>query len=135
MIKYRSKIDWWLMLIVFVPMLYPVYEGIITEDLTLVLIFMAINILLIWMFATTSYSIQGNMLIIRCGFFAKQKIAINDITSVQKTNNPLSAPALSLRRLEVKFGRNYDYALISPVRREEFVAELRKMNPDMHIDI
>lgn len=133
--KYRSKIDWWLAALVFLPILYPIYEGIITEDLTLVLIFAGINILLLWMFATTNYTIEGDILVIRCGFFSKQKIAISDITSIQKTNNPLSAPALSLRRLEIKYGRNYDYALISPVRREEFVEKLCEINPEIRVGI
>ena len=131
--RYRSKIDWWLTAIVFGPMLYPIYEGIITEDLTLVLIFAGINILLVWMFAITNYTIEGDVLVIRCGFFAKQKIAISDITSIEKTNNPLSAPALSLKRLEIKYGKNYDYALISPVRREEFVAALCEINTEIRV--
>ncbi|WP_159799604.1 PH domain-containing protein [Flavobacterium sp. MK4S-17] len=133
--RYRSKIDWWLLLIVFIPMGWPVIEGIITGDLTLTLIFIVANALLVWMFASTYYTINGNMLIIRCGFFGRQKIAIGDITCVKTTSNPLSAPALSLKRLEIKYGRNYDYALVSPVRKDEFVEHLLKINPDIQVTI
>lgn len=129
---YRSKIDWWLMLIVFAATGWPIIDGIITGEPILILIFVVINALLIWMFSSTNYTIDGGILLIRCGFFGKQKIVIGEIKSVKKTNNPLSAPALSLKRLEIKYGK-FDSALISPKERAQFITHLLSVNPSIHV--
>ncbi|MGV3458858.1 MAG: PH domain-containing protein [Flavobacterium sp.] len=133
--KYRSATDVWMLLLLFIPMAYPVYEGIATQDLGLVLTFAGITAFIGSLFLTITYIITEDTLIVGSGIFGKQKIAIADITSVCKSYNPLSAPALSINRLEIKYGQNYDYTLISPVRREEFVAELLKINPNIKVEI
>ncbi|RDW18030.1 hypothetical protein CWR45_10245 [Oceanobacillus chungangensis] len=43
----------------------------------------------------------------------------------KKTKNPLSSPALSLKRLEIVYGQ-YNSVLISPFDREEFIRILSK---------
>lgn len=131
---YRSKIDWWLMMIVFAAMGWPIIDGIMTGEPILILIFVIINALLIWMFATTHYTIDGDILLIRCGFFGKQKIGIKEIKSVEKTNSPLSAPALSIKRLEIKYGK-FDSALISPKNRQQFIADLLEVNPSIIVKV
>lgn len=133
--KYRSATDIWMLLLIFIPFGYPIYEGIITKDLVLILTFVGIILLILSFLLMISYTIIDDSLIISSGLFGKQKIAISDITSIRKTNNPLSAPAMSINRLEIKYGHNFDYALISPVRREEFVEELSKINPDIKVEL
>jgi hypothetical protein len=133
--KYRSATDIWMVLLIFIPMVNPIYEGIVTKDFGLIFTFIGIILFIMSFFLMISYTITKDKLVINSGIFGKQKIAISKITSVRKTNNPLSAPALSINRLEVKFGTKYDYALISPVRREEFAAELLKINPNIKVEI
>jgi hypothetical protein len=48
------------------------------------------------------------------------KVEIQKITSVKRTRNPLSSPALSTDRLEIKYGK-WDFVLISPKNKERFV--------------
>ncbi len=53
------------------------------------------------------------------------EIPLAEISEVRPTSNPLSAPALSLDRLRVQFGRGLVGAVfISPVDRDHFLDEL-----------
>jgi hypothetical protein len=67
------------------------------------------------------YRLEDTALLVRFGFI-RQHISYADITAVQPSRNPLSSPALSLRRLKVSYRGHY--ALISPVRRDEFLSAL-----------
>ncbi|OYQ45940.1 hypothetical protein CHU92_01805 [Flavobacterium cyanobacteriorum] len=90
---------------------------------------------MVYLFYSIKYIIDGNILHIKTGLFISGKINIQDIKSVTKTYNPLSAPALSINRLEIKYGNNYDYALISPKNREEFVQQLLSVNPAIKVKL
>lgn len=90
---------------------------------------MAIFIFLLWV--NTKYYIRDEHVVIK-GIFKDTLIPIASITSVRPTRNPLSAPALSMDRLEINYGK-YDFALISPLEKERFLEELLKINP--HITI
>lgn len=70
------------------------------------------------------YGIDGDALVVRHGL-VRQRIPLRDIVEVQPTSNPLSAPALSLDRLEIRFGRGvFKSAMISPADRSGFLDEL-----------
>ena len=62
---------------------------------------------------------------------------LSKIVSVERSYNPLSAPAASLKRLLVRFEKGYKYpfTLISPVREKEFLETLKKHNPDIYIRV
>jgi hypothetical protein len=70
-------------------------------------------------------------LVIKYGPF-KKIIPLNTIKSVKKTMNPLSSPALSLKRLEIIYGQ-YNMVLISPKDRDEFMKILSKHCPQAEI--
>ena len=67
------------------------------------------------------YELEDTALMIRFGLI-RQHVPYADITEVRLTWNPLSSPALSLRRLKVSFRKRF--VLISPVRRDEFLSSL-----------
>jgi hypothetical protein len=90
---------------------------------------MAVFIALLWV--NTKYYIRDEQVVIK-GIFKDTLIPIVSITSVRPTRNPLSAPALSMDRLEINYGK-YEFALISPLEKERFMEELLKINP--HITI
>lgn len=70
------------------------------------------------------YELEPDGLLIRFGF-VRQRIPYARIRAVRPTVNPLSSPALSLRRLRVEYGAGpLSFALISPVRREAFLDAL-----------
>jgi hypothetical protein len=124
---YRSKIDWWLMLIVYGAFVYPVVDGIRMKQHILSLVFIGIILLISFLFYNTRYTIEGENLLIW-----RAKIDINSIRKVYKTRNPLSSPALSLDRLAIVYNK-FDEVLISPVERDDFIQELLKINPNIEV--
>ncbi|MDO9439166.1 PH domain-containing protein [Hydrogenophaga sp.] len=69
------------------------------------------------------YTLEADQLFIQCGVM-KKRIAYADIRGIELSSSPLSAPALSLRRVKIVYGRSFQ--LVSPRERERFVEELSK---------
>ena len=124
---YRSKIDWWLMLIVYGAFVYPIVDGIRMKHYELSFIFAGIVGLISFLFYTTRYKIEGENVVIW-----RTKIHIHSIRKVYKTRNPLSSPALSLDRIAIVYNK-FDEVLISPVERDDFIQELLKINPNIEV--
>jgi hypothetical protein len=80
----------------------------------------------LWMLFSTYYLINGSNLIIRSGPF-KWKVDISTIQSITPTRSPLSSPALSLNRLEIKHGSG-SVVLVSPANQEKFIEALSNAN-------
>ena len=64
--------------------------------------------------------------------FYSRSYPIDMFQRIEYTRNPLSAPAASLDRLELFYSKN-DSIIISPKQKEEFVAEMQKLNPNIQI--
>ena len=127
---YRSKIDWWLGLILFivVPGIVIVVPGYayLTGDpaagyigLGVVVFYGALIFGLVW---PVHYELTGDTLIVRHGLF-HQKILYGDIQSVTPSHNPISSPALYLDRLNIDRGTALPL-LISPEDKEGFLEDL-----------
>lgn len=84
--------------------------------------------------ATTYYEIEGKNLRIKSGFIINKLISIDSIRKIQKSNSIYSSPAASLDRIEI-FYNKYDSVLISPKYKQEFLAELRKINSAIEINL
>ncbi|MGE0058226.1 MAG: PH domain-containing protein [Dehalococcoidia bacterium] len=70
------------------------------------------------------YELEPDHLLIRFGV-VHRRVAYTTIRSVRPTHNPLSSPALSLRRLRIDYGKGaLSFVLISPQRRDEFLDAL-----------
>ncbi|QNX59438.1 PH domain-containing protein [Acinetobacter seifertii] len=134
--KFRSKIDWWLLLIFVVitaNILMKIYEA--NHHYSLAsnfphLVIYSLIIFLIWLpIFNTYYVVENNTLMIKSLVF-RWKINIDDITQIEPTHNPLSSPALSLDRLKIYYMKNGRVAkvMISPKDKEGFLNTLRK-NP------
>lgn len=126
---FRSKIDWWLILIIVGIFSYPIVEGISTKQYGLSITMISILMIMFWMFSKIKYVIEETMLKVWW-----VKIDIHSIKRVYKTNNPLSSPALSLDRIAIVYNK-YDEVLISPKLKKEFVDELLKINPSIIVEI
>lgn len=133
---YRSRKDWWLTIIIWGAMLSAIGGGIYTlivnttyvgEFLVTLTLSVLFPIFILWMWLTTVYVVDENNLIIKYGPF-KKTIPLFSIMSVKKTMNPISSPALSLKRLEIVHGQ-YESVLISPPDREEFAELLAERCP------
>lgn len=89
-------------------------------------------IFILHLFSTTYYLIAGDQLRIKSGFFVDMTISIPSITKIRETHNPVSSPALSLHRLEIKYNR-FDYVLISPKDRTHFIADLLHVSDQIEV--
>lgn len=132
--KFRSKIDWWLLLIFVVitaNILMKIYEA--NHHYSLAsnfphLIIYSLIIFLIWLpIFNTYYMVENNILIIKSLVF-RWKINIDDITQIEPTHNPLSSPALSLDRLKIYYMKNGEISsvMISPKDKERFFQAINK---------
>ncbi|MCF8464622.1 MAG: PH domain-containing protein [Flavobacteriales bacterium] len=81
----------------------------------------------------TRYEIDEQHLIIKIGPISYGKIKLEDIISVERSYNPLSSPASSLKRLYIK-AKSKD-VLISPVNEKDFVRLLKSCNSNISINI
>jgi hypothetical protein len=126
---YKSKIDWWLVILILAIFIYPIIEGILSKEHLLSLIFGVILIVLFFLSKTIQYKIEGETLVIW-----KTKIDIKTIRKIYKTRNPLSSPAMSINRIAIVYNK-FDEVLISPKEREEFIDELLKINPNIEVKI
>jgi hypothetical protein len=86
-----------------------------------------------WLWFGTHYEIGEEFLKIVSGPI-RMKVEIQKITSVKRTRNPLSSPALSTDRLEIKYGK-WDFVLNSPKNEERFCEILLEKNPQIMIHL
>ncbi|NEQ43220.1 MAG: PH domain-containing protein [Leptolyngbya sp. SIOISBB] len=76
----------------------------------------------IWLMLTTNYTIRPDVLEVRSGPF-RWFIPRSEIHNVQRSRSLLSAPALSLNRLEIKYGQSKSI-LVSPKDQDAFISTL-----------
>lgn len=97
--------------------------------LALVLIFV------LWVICSFKYTIDGTNLIVSQSFspFRPSVYDLTRLVSVAPSGNLISAPAGSTKRLCLTF-TDGDELLISPRQQEDFLTELRKVNPKVKID-
>jgi hypothetical protein len=130
---YKSKVDWWLGLV----LVYPIFRSVasIIEGDWIGYIGIALCLLfIVFISKSTRYIISENHLIVKCMFIVNDKIEISKIRKIEKTNSILSSPALSLDRISIKFNK-YDEVYISPKERQAFIDELLKINPEIESTI
>jgi hypothetical protein len=85
-----------------------------------------------WIWFGTGYEISEEELKISCGPF-RQRILLQEIREIKRTRSPLSSPACSLDRMEIKFGKS-KRVMISPADREGFIKMLIGKFPQIHLD-
>ncbi len=86
----------------------------------------------IYLFRTTYYTIDENILHVKAGFLVNLNIDIDKIKSISKSNSIMSSPALSLDRIDIKYGMGQS-VLISPKDRKDFIADLLAKNPTIEL--
>lgn len=127
-LKFKSQKDWWLTILLWGAMLFAIGSAIyglfttppdFMELLIVIVCAFLIPIFILWLWFTTEYVLTDKSLIIRYGPFRKE-ILLRTIKSVRKTMNPLSSPALSLKRIEISY-ESYNSVLISPKDRDHFI--------------
>jgi hypothetical protein len=128
---YRSQVDAWLIPVLLLPPLVSAgltARALVTgndPELTWSLLALGVVVLIYGgLVFPMRYVVGEGRLEIRSGLH-RQRVPLAGIQQVRPTRNPLSAPALSLNRLEVRWGPGlFQAVLISPTPRDEFLAQL-----------
>jgi len=125
---YRSRFGWE----IFVPaalLLAAVFVLLLTKPVAW-LGLAIVGLTFAWMihlFLNTHYTIEENRVTIVCGFLYRKEINIQSINSIRESRSILSAPAPSLDRLEIRYGK-HQRVLVSPRDKAGFVSALRTIN-------
>ena len=137
---FTSKIDLWLALLMLgsslLLILVPVWEWMynnssISRILFISLFTMPGAILLLLIFFNVKYSLSADKLFVKNGF-STQSISLKDITHITPTNSTLSAPALSLDRIEIIYKGGS--IVISPKDKDGFYHAIQERVPALKTD-
>jgi hypothetical protein len=126
---YKSKVDWWLVLVILAVFGFPIVDGVLSKEYMLSVVFIGLILFFYILAITLKYKIEGEYLSIW-----RTKIDIKTIRKVYATRNPLSSPALSINRIAIVYNK-YDEILISPKDRADFISELLKVNPNIEVKL
>ena len=121
------------MLIIWGAILVMVVPAIINQEVVGLFIALPIAFFMGWLWFTTGYLVEDNVLKIKFGPFRKT-VQIQQISKMNKSKNPISAPALSIDRIEIIHGKFFDGVFISPRHEREFVKLILQENPDIVLD-
>lgn len=127
---FRSRIDWWLAAILIFVAVAPIVSACINGVFDLWTVVISLFILSLF---RTVYVVNDSKLRVWVGVIPYGKKEIGQIKSVHRTSSLISSPALSIDRLAITFV-NGDRLIISPKDREEFVAALLSINPQIVTD-
>ncbi len=96
------------------------------------LIHLSIIGLLLWMWFGTGYMVKDDFIKVQFGPF-KSTVRIDEIQKLRRTKSPFTAPALSVDRIEILYGK-YNVINLSPKNEHEFIQLLLTANPHIQID-
>jgi len=123
---YPSKVDLWILFVLVASPLLLIGLGFYFGDLA-GMILVPTGLLMAVIFAALAipcrYTLTDTLLIIRCGVL-RERIELQNIRDAVPTSCPLSAPALSLKRVKIELDKGF--RLISPCDRERFICELKQ---------
>lgn len=128
---FKSKIDKWYHLLVWVVLIlifYFFWQHMIGWAITMLLL----SVLLLESLFRTDYVFTGDGdLMVKCGFFPRYRIPLNEIREIRYIRSNRLAYALSTDRLLLvtPFGTR----MISPENREDFIKQVRKYNPTVQV--
>lgn len=128
-VTFRSRVDAWLIAVIAAVVVLMAVQGFLLwetspEGSVISLSVAALaGAIFVAVAVPCRYTLQRDHLHIRSGFI-QQRIAYKDITGVEPSRNPLSAPALSLRRVKVSYKGWFQQ--VSPLERERFIELLEE---------
>ena len=131
---YRTRISVGLVAFIIVVILVCCLPGILGEGGWRMLIAMCITCVpVFYLLYAIKYTIDGTILRVTVLHIFNDEYDLTQLESVVPTRTILSAPASSLKRIRLDFTGGQT-AVISPRNQEDFLAELRKINPKVYID-
>lgn len=132
---YKSDIGIEMYLILTLMSLFNIYilikEGF---DLVLLLIIFSPIAFIIYVIKATIYKIHNKILYIKSSFFFCKTLPIKEIRKIEEVANLISSPAMSIKRLELFYGK-YDSILISPKNKKDFIKTILLINNNIEIKL
>lgn len=125
--KYKSKIDTWIILPIAIILGVEAFIMIVNHLWNGLAVIIAIVLFITYMFSSIYYIIDGNKLIVRCGFMFNTTIPVDQIKKIVETNNPFSAPAGSLDRIAIYY-KTCGSVIVSPKDKMGFINQLKEIN-------
>ena len=128
-VSFRSKVDAWLIAVIAAAVLFTAAQGFLlwetSPEGSVISLSVAalVGAIFIAVGVPCRYTLESDYLHIRSGFI-QQRIPYKDITGVEPSRNPLSAPALSLQRVKVSYKGWFQ--LVSPLERDRFIQLLEE---------
>ena len=136
-IVYKSKVAKWFVWLcigytmAFLGSIYLCYQS--TPILLIDIVFMGLALLLMYdMLLHTDYTICEGYLHIRCGILYRLTLPISKITEITHRSSLLSSPALSAKRIGLRYGKKR-LVFVSPKNQDDFISSLKEINPDIKI--
>ncbi|WP_367104877.1 PH domain-containing protein [uncultured Psychrobacter sp.] len=140
-IIFTSKINFWIALVLWGSSLLTISvpfwqwkrgkNGSLAQSILLSVVFLPFIALMLIPLFGTKYTLTDSQLQVDSGF-STEHIELKDISYITPTRNALSAPALSLDRIEIRY--KDEVVLISPKDKSRFYQEIKARNPNMVID-
>jgi uncharacterized membrane protein YdbT with pleckstrin-like domain len=134
--RYRSKVDWWMGVLLAVPLVTAVGTAIALQlgsdagaaNRAWMVLFgvVALYVVVVW---PVVYELTDDALVVRFGLM-RRRIAYRSLRGVNPTRSILASPALSLDRLAIDTGGSLS-PTISPADREGFLADLSARTPHL----
>lgn len=139
--QFKSAFSTFNIIILLIPALLVLTISIFTEEDSRLIIFPPLGILtflfliITVLYNTTYYEIQKEVLIISM-FFYKTKIKISEIRTLKYSNSIIKTnlykPGFHEKGIEIMYNK-YDDIFISPDKRDQFIAQLLEINPNIEI--
>ena len=135
---FRSRISVLLLgvlLAIFMPCIIPIIKSMIIPGLW---IMGGTFMFIVFLFSGMRYVIAEDKLYLKIWFIFTCGLKITDIASVKRSyylfDIPINTTA-SFKKLRLQFvrGTTYSYIHVSPVREQEFIEELKKVNPNIYV--
>lgn len=128
--RFQSKVDRWLAAVLILALLAMLASLVamtteVMREPTLLVAIIAVVlgiVLIAWVGLATYYEVDRTTLKIVSGPI-RWRIPLAEITAVEDTRSLLSAPALSLDRLRVRYGNNRSI-VVSPRNKTKFIKKL-----------
>ncbi len=131
---YKSKVALWLVATIIVVVIFSIMPLMIIDFswIPVVVTVLIIACALYYMYSITYEIVSGTRtLTVKCGFWQKTQYNIGEINKIKRTTVTESAPAASLDRIAIYFNNQKIPLIISPENKEEFIKDLKALNPDI----
>lgn len=125
---YRSKISWWIVIFIGAVLVFTTIPAALDGVWSAAVVTSVVGLFIAHVFINTYYAIEGQRLKVVSSVILKYDIDVATITGITETNDPMSAPALSMDRLRINYGAQ-NCVVISPKEKAAFIQHLLTINP------